>query len=212
MPNKLHQIYTVAQFWLHWIIHTSTYKQATFQSIHSFSNTIFVSGSPLLHNVCQILIIQPPLFQRATIMANLSCVCPTDSVAPLAAFWLEGVALPSVGGLGLVGNVATIIVLRCWSIWQGKLSKRRKNIKPPICVASPQAARDEILLQRPADGPLHPQHHLHIHRHRRLHPCQGHHHCPCPHSRHCRWILAEQQVTIVTYTTFKSMTDQSAGV
>ena len=45
-------------------------------------------------------------------MANLSCVCPTDSVAPLAAFWLEGVALPSVGGLGLVGNVATIIVLR----------------------------------------------------------------------------------------------------
>ena len=50
--------------------------------------------------------------QRGIIMSNLSCVCPKDSVAPLAAFWLEGVALPSVGGLGLVGNVATIIVLR----------------------------------------------------------------------------------------------------
>ena len=54
----------------------------------------------------------PYHFREATLMANLSCVCPTDSVAPLAAFWLEGVALPTVGGLGLVGNVATIIVLR----------------------------------------------------------------------------------------------------
>ena len=54
----------------------------------------------------------PYHFREATLMANLSCVCPTDSVAPLAAFWLEGVALPTVGGLGLIGNIATIIVLR----------------------------------------------------------------------------------------------------
>ena len=56
--------------------------------------------------------VSPYHFRQATLMANLSCVCPTDSVAPLAAFWLEGVALPTVGGLGLIGNIATIIVLR----------------------------------------------------------------------------------------------------
>ena len=64
-------------------------------------------------------------------------MCPTDSVAPLAAFWLEGVALPSVGGLGLVGNVATIIVLRYQSHMDedgdsdesGKESLKMKTVK-----------------------------------------------------------------------------------
>ena len=112
--------------------------------------------------------------QRGIIMSNLSCVCPKDSVAPLAAFWLEGVALPSVGGLGLVGNVATIIVLRysfmeilfcIFTTWWVALYQKLF-----------QATWDEILVQRPADGPLHPQHHLRVHRHRRLHLCQG---CHC---------------------------------
>ena len=43
-------------------------------------------------------------------------------MAPLVAFWLEGVALPVVGGLGFMGNIAAILVLSQQEYQQNKLS------------------------------------------------------------------------------------------
>ena len=46
------------------------------------------------------------------VLGMVDCSCPPASIAPLVAFWLEGVTLPVVGGLGFMGNIAAILVLR----------------------------------------------------------------------------------------------------
>ena len=47
-------------------------------------------------------------------MGMLDCAeqCRHSDTALLAAFYLEGVALPLCGGLGILGNVLAILVLR----------------------------------------------------------------------------------------------------
>ena len=47
-------------------------------------------------------------------MGMLDCAeqCRQSDTAFLAAFYLEGLALPLCGGLGILGNVLAILVLR----------------------------------------------------------------------------------------------------
>ena len=41
-----------------------------------------------------------------------NCSCTDPRVWERVQFWLEGVGVPLVGGLGLLGNTAAIVVLR----------------------------------------------------------------------------------------------------
>ena len=45
-------------------------------------------------------------------MANCALECKNSDIAQVAAFFLEGLALPLVGILGITGNILAIIVLR----------------------------------------------------------------------------------------------------
>ena len=51
-------------------------------------------------------------------MGTGGCQCVPDSLAPLASLCLEGLALPVVGVLGLVGNTATVVVLRSLCVYE----------------------------------------------------------------------------------------------
>ena len=49
---------------------------------------------------------------RAMAMTNCSTSCPPAPMKAMVEFCIEGVAIPVVGGLGLGGNLAAILVLR----------------------------------------------------------------------------------------------------
>ena len=47
-----------------------------------------------------------------TTLASPACSCPSSLVVEVAALWLEGLAIPLLGGAGILGNLAAILVLR----------------------------------------------------------------------------------------------------
>ena len=48
----------------------------------------------------------------ASMAAPGNCSSPAGSLAPTVELLLEGLAIPAVGALGLLGNLAAVIVLR----------------------------------------------------------------------------------------------------